>query len=102
MIFTQLTRKKAEDDYFIPAVKVGTSSTADGIQFRIKRDNGIDIPDFIKDLIMQPCFTTRSTIEGTGLGLLLRFGIDVIEHSGSISINSRVSQGAEFIINISI
>ena len=33
------------------------------------KDNGIGIPDAIKEKIMQPFFTTKPTGEGTGLGL---------------------------------
>ena len=101
MIFTPLTRKKAEYDYFILVVTVGTSSTAKGIQIRIK-DNGNGIPDAIKDKIMQTFFTTKPTGEGTGLGLSLSYDIVVKVHGGSIVINSVEGEGSEFIINISI
>ena len=94
-------KKKAAGDDFKPEVTVSTSSTAKEIEIRVK-DNGKGIPEAIKDKIMHPFFTTKPTGEGTGLGLSLSYDIVVKEHGGSISINSKESEGAEFVINIPI
>jgi len=66
------------------------------------RDNGIGIPDAIKEKIMQPFFTTKPTGEGTGLGLSLTYDMVVKGHGGTIRVNSIESEGSEFIINLPI
>ena len=59
--------KTAGADYK-PEVTVSTSSENGQVMITV-RDNGIGIPDAIKEKIMQPFFTTKPTGEGTGLGL---------------------------------
>ncbi|MGZ3750000.1 MAG: ATP-binding protein, partial [Mucilaginibacter sp.] len=49
-----------------PEVSVTTSSASGQVVIKVK-DNGIGIPDAIKEKIMQPFFTTKPTGEGTGL-----------------------------------
>jgi signal transduction histidine kinase/ligand-binding sensor domain-containing protein len=65
-------------------------------------DNGPGIPDSIKDKIFQPFFTTKSTGEGTGLGLSLSFDIITKGHGGKIEVKSKVGKGTEFIITLPI
>ena len=62
------------------------------------KDNGIGIPDAIREKIMQPFFTTKPTGEGTGLGLSLTYDIVVKGHGGKIDISSTEGEGATFII----
>ena len=62
------------------------------------KDNGIGIPDAIKDKIMQPFFTTKPTGEGTGLGLSLTYDMVVKGHGGSINIESKDGQFTIFTI----
>jgi two-component system, NtrC family, sensor kinase len=64
------------------------------------KDNGIGIPDTIKEKIMQPFFTTKPTGEGTGLGLSLTYDMVVKGHGGSIQVNSVEGQGSEFIVTL--
>jgi hypothetical protein len=52
-----------------------------------KTDYGSDIPDEIKDKILQPFFTTKRGTEGTGLGLSI--SSDIIKaHGGQLDIQS--------------
>jgi len=46
------------------------------------KDNGMGIPDAIKDQITQPFFTTKPTGEGTGLGLSLTYDMLVKRYLG--------------------
>jgi len=66
------------------------------------KDNGVGIPDAIKEKIMQPFFTTKPTGEGTGLGLSLAYDMVVKGHGGSIQVNSVEGEGSEFKISLPI
>ncbi len=91
-------QKTAGPDYK-PEVSVTTSTENGQVIIKIK-DNGIGIPDAIKDKIMQPFFTTKPTGEGTGLGLSLTYDIVVKAHGGKINIESKDGEGSEFIIDL--
>jgi len=84
-----------------PEVSVSTSLTNGQVVIKVK-DNGIGIPDAIKEKIMQPFFTTKPTGEGTGLGLSLTYDMVVKGHGGSIQVESTEGQGSEFIVTLPI
>lgn len=89
-------QKTAAADYQ-PTVEVSTSSFNGQIQLMVK-DNGVGIPDAIREKIMQPFFTTKPTGQGTGLGLSLSYDIIVKGHGGSIDVKSVPGEGAAFTI----
>ncbi len=91
-------QKSVGKDYKSEVI-VSTLSENGHITIKVK-DNGIGIPDHLKDKIMQPFFTTKPTGEGTGLGLSLSYDIVVKGHGGTIQINSVEGEGSEFIIQI--
>jgi len=95
---TQQKAKTAGTD-FKPEVTVTTSTANGQVSIKVK-DNGNGIPDAIKDKIMQPFFTTKPTGEGTGLGLSLSYDIVVKGHGGTINVNSKGGEGAEFVISL--
>ncbi len=80
-------------------VSVSTSTENGQVVIRVK-DNGVGIPDVIKEKIMQPFFTTKPTGEGTGLGLSLSYDMVVKGHGGNIQVNSVEGEGSEFIISL--
>jgi len=84
-----------------PEVSISTSAANGHVIISVK-DNGNGIPDSIKDKIMQPFFTTKPTGEGTGLGLSLSYDIVVKGHGGNIQVDSKESEGSEFIIKLPI
>jgi two-component system NtrC family sensor kinase len=94
--------KKEGPDYK-PVVEVETTlNPLEGIgQLKIT-DNGIGIPDAIKDKIMQPFFTTKPTGEGIGLGLSISYDIVVKGHGGAIQVNSVIGVGSEFTISLPV
>lgn len=67
----------------------------------VVRDNGNGIPSKIVDKIFQPFFTTKPTGKGTGLGLSMSY--DIIQaHQGSLKVNAKEGEFAEFIITLPI
>ena len=85
-----------------PTVEIKTFAPPSGGWGAIVRDNGIGIPDTIKEKIMQPFFTTKPTGEGTGLGLSLSYDIVVKAHGGQLEVESGEGKYTEFKISIPI
>lgn len=94
---TDQRRKKGEADYE-PMVIVATKNLKDSIGITVT-DNGMGIPDAIKEKIFQPFFTTKPTGQGTGLGLSLSYDI-VKSHAGKIEIQSEENSGTSFNIQL--
>jgi len=94
-------KQKTQGSDYKPEVSV-SSYTESGLVIIKVKDNGIGIPDAIKDKIMQPFFTTKPTGEGTGLGLSLTYDMVVKGHGGSIQVNSVEGEGSEFIISLPV
>ena len=91
--------KTAGPDYK-PVVELHTLAGNGYVEIRVK-DNGIGFPDAIKEKIMQPFFTTKSTgQEGTGLGLSLAYDIITKKHNGTIEVMSREGEGSTFTIRL--
>ena len=62
-------------------------------------DTGSGIPDYAKDRIFNPFFTTHS--EGTGLGLSITHSI-IKEHNGSIKVESTGDMGTKIAISLPV
>ena len=92
-------KAKITGNGYQPEVTVTTSSANGHIAICVK-DNGVGIPDAIKEKILQPFFTTKPTGEGTGLGLSLSYDILVKGHNGILDINSKEGEGSEFIVKL--
>jgi len=93
-------KQKTAGPGYKPLVEVTTYATPSlGWAIKVK-DNGIGIPEHIKDKIMQPFFTTKAAGEGTGLGLSLTYDMVVKGHGGTIDLISIEGEGSEFIITL--
>ena len=92
-------KQKTNVENYKPTVEVRTEVKGDLAVVTV-RDNGNGIPLNIKDKIMQPFFTTKPAGEGTGLGLSLSYDIIVNGYSGSIDINTKEFEYAEFKITL--
>jgi PAS domain S-box-containing protein len=78
------------------SLTVSTWSEPNGIHVSV-RDTGKGIPKSKLDRVFNPFYTTKT--RGTGLGLPICRRV-VEAHHGTISVNSRSGQGAEFIIEL--
>ena len=92
-------KKKQAGEEFQPLVQVGTKRV-DGAVIISVRDNGLGIPQKLRDKIYQPFFTTKPTGDGTGLGLSLSYDIITKGHGGHLTMNTREGEFAEFIFDI--
>jgi two-component system, NtrC family, sensor kinase len=90
-------KAKENDPGFSPTVKVSTRFTGRSVEMMIS-DNGMGIPDQIKNKIFQPFFTTKPTGQGTGLGLSMSYDIVTKGHGGEIKVETKEGEGSEFII----
>jgi signal transduction histidine kinase len=59
------------------------------------RDEGLGIPENVISRIMDPFFTTKRHMGGTGLGLSVSSKI-VQDHGGELTVNSKPGKGATF------
>jgi signal transduction histidine kinase len=84
---------------FEPTLKVVTREPGNTVEIRVY-DNGIGIPEEVKDKLFQPFFTTKPTGEGTGLGLSISYDIITQQHGGSITVDSKVGEYTEFTIRL--
>jgi GAF domain-containing protein/nitrogen-specific signal transduction histidine kinase len=84
---------------FEPTLGVATRELGDAVEIRV-RDNGIGIPEEVRDKLFQPFFTTKPTGEGTGLGLSISYDIVTQQHGGSITVDSKVGEYSEFAIRL--
>lgn len=73
----------------------------DGTLQLLVKDNGPGIPEEIQEQVFAPFYTTKPEGEGTGLGLYICQNI-VREHSGTISLQSRLGEGTVFSISLPI
>jgi signal transduction histidine kinase len=81
--------------------KILVSTKVEGRDAEISfKDNGIGIPDSIKDRIFEP-FMSHGKKEGTGLGLSITKSI-VENHDGRISVESDLGEGSTFIITLPV
>ena len=93
-------KSKSKSDAYKPTVSVSTEKINNTIVITV-RDNGLGIPDQVRDKIFQPFFTTKPTGKGTGLGLSMSYDI-VKAHKGDITINTEKREFTEFVIKIPV
>jgi len=83
-----------------PMVTLSTHKSGSTILISVK-DNGVGIPDSVKEKIFQPFFTTKPTGQGTGLGLSLAYDI-IKAHGGEIKVWTEEGKGTEFVIQLPV
>ena len=63
------------------------------------KDNGVGMPEKVKEKIFEPFFTTKAVGQGTGLGLSIVYTI-IENHKGFITVDSE--QGVGTVFNIAL
>ena len=104
--FYSVNQKKKANKSYEPKVEVSTkliksSSGDESVVIRVK-DNGLGIPEKAMTKIFQPFFTTKPSGEGIGLGLSLSHEIIIKGHGGTMNVESRQAEFAEFIIHLPV
>jgi signal transduction histidine kinase len=81
-------------------VHLSTSHTENTVLISIK-DNGTGMDENTQKRLFEPFFTTKDVGEGTGLGMSIAYNT-IKKHNGTITVNSILGEGTEFIIEIPI
>ena len=63
-------------------------------------DEGIGMPEYIRQRIFDPFFTTKG-VQRSGLGLSISYGI-IHRHHGEIEVKSQEGMGTTFLIKLPI
>ena len=81
----------------IGQIEITTSANIDRneVYFTI-HDNGIGVPESIRERIFEQSFTTKPIGRGTGLGLAISQQIIVDKHHGTLDCTSVQDKGSEF------
>lgn len=78
-------------------IRIRTYHTEDRVVGEVQ-DNGMGIPDSVRDKIFEPFFTTKETSQDMGLGLAITYGI-VRDYGGDIQITSHHGEGTTFTLS---
>ncbi|MGF1521805.1 MAG: ATP-binding protein [Leptolyngbyaceae cyanobacterium] len=65
-------------------------------------DNGIGMPDSVRQHIFDPFFTTKAVGKGTGMGMPISYQIITEKHQGKLDCFSIPGEGTKFIIQIPV
>ncbi len=84
---------------YMPVLQIRTT-VKNAILIIAIRDNGMGIPEEIRNKIFLPFFTTKPSGEGTGLGLSISHDIITKGNNGELSLVSDTGKGSEFILSI--
>ncbi|MBD1806754.1 hybrid sensor histidine kinase/response regulator [Microcoleus sp. FACHB-SPT15] len=84
-------------------ITITTEVSQDNQSLMIKiKDNGKGMSEEVKSKMFDQFFTTKAVGKGTGLGLSISRRIVVETHGGSLSCNSVLGEGTEFVIKIPV
>ncbi len=84
----------------IPCIEIATELNSQQMVVIRIADNGLGIPERLKQRLFEPLFTTKPVGKGTGLGLSIAHQIVAEKHNGTLEVNSQPGMGTEFKITI--
>ena len=84
----------------IPQIQITTEINSQQMVIIRIADNGLGIPERLKQRLFEPLFTTKPVGKGTGLGLSIAHQIIVEKHNGTLEVNSQPGMVTEFKIAI--
>jgi predicted ATPase/signal transduction histidine kinase len=82
---------------YVPRIAIETRGFQDRVEIRV-RDNGLGVPEDIRQKVFEPFFTTKPPGHGTGLGLSLSYDIVQQGHGGMLRLEEGAAEGASFLI----
>jgi len=95
-----LTRNKQDRQDHPNTITISTELlSSNQVKISIK-DNGVGIPEKVRQRIFDPFFTTKVVGKGTGMGLAISFQIVTERHAGTLECISQPGEGTEFAIQI--
>lgn len=80
-------------------ITIATRTQGDWVYLSI-RDNGVGMDETVRAKIFDYLYTTKPVGKGTGIGLALVSQIIRESHGGTIEVQSKPGEGAEFIIGL--
>ena len=93
-----ILERKEKEESLVGEIQIVIKRISEKVYIHFK-DNGVGIPDTIRDKVFDPFFTSKKVGKGTGLGLSVSFNL-IKEHGGKISFSSFASSGTEFVIEL--
>lgn len=93
-----LEKKQSIESNFKPEIIISTKRRDDTLSI-VVMDNGTGIPALLGDKVYDPFLTTKTTGEGSGLGLTVAYNV-IQKHGGTIDYSSEFGKWTEFIIEI--
>jgi signal transduction histidine kinase len=97
--FDEQNQTRSYDDIEASPNAIYISSQTIGSRVLVSiRDNGLGIPDELRQKIFEHLFTTKAVGKGTGLGLSISKQIVTENHDGQLECHSTPGQGTEFLI----
>nr|WP_318730346.1 AAA family ATPase [Roseofilum sp. Guam] len=82
-------------------IKITTSATVEKVIVTIA-DNGMGMPEEVRERIFEQGFTTKAVGKGTGLGMAIAQSIIAQKHGGKITCTSQLGKGTQLEISIPI
>ncbi len=96
-----LNERRSLEEIKLKPSRITIKTSADNHQVKISiADNGIGMNETVRTKIFDHLFTTKAVGKGTGLGLAIARQIVVDKHGGTITVNSVLGEGSEFVISL--